>query len=44
MIGLGIVIVLLIATQATSSNPAFWAIALLALLLLIFVFWLACRR
>jgi hypothetical protein len=42
MIGLGVVIVLLIATQATS--PAFWAIALLALLLLGFVFWLACRR
>lgn len=45
LIGLGVFIILLLATQSTlSSSPAVWAIAFLALLLLIIVFWLACRR
>lgn len=44
-IGLGVFIILLIATQPTlNTSPAFWAIALLTLFLLIIVFWLACRR
>lgn len=45
LVGLGIVIVLLVATQSPlNSSPAFWIIAFLAMILLIFVFWLACRR
>ncbi len=45
IVGLGMIIVLLVATQSPlNSSPAFLAIAFLALVLLIFVFWLACRR